>query len=108
MENIILAIFLGGFIVLIPMLLIYIRTFSEIVSYSNSKNMEVLGNRYENVYKLYADVGFLNELWTGANILEVKDNTMKVLLSKARGLLLAQLGLGFAMFILILLNGIIQ
>ncbi|MBQ0797926.1 MAG: hypothetical protein KBT63_01485 [Porticoccaceae bacterium] len=92
-------------VVEIVLLLVYARKLNELAEYSKSSGTAIFGSHYNSVYKLYSDLGFLNNLFSGDKFDLIEDQTLRVKLTATRKLLLTQLILGAAIFVLVIISG---
>lgn len=106
MNNLIILTIAILFITVVILLFSYVHSLSDIANYSKSKKIKVFGVNYENVYQVYSNLNFLNELWCGKNITNIDDLTLHSLLTKARSLLQYQLGIGFLIFMLFIASSL--
>lgn len=97
--------FFGFLILLVILFIVYTRRLNEIVTYSNERNLKVFGHSYKSVSFLYADISFLNELFSGEKIENCDDIELRRKLASTRRLFMIQLAICCVIFVGIIVNG---
>ena len=87
---------------------LYARRLGNLVSYSSRVNIEIHGTKYRSVTQLYADIGFLNALFSGIALEGATDQTQKKILHSLRKLPLTQLSLWLVLFFSFLLVSFVR
>jgi len=95
-------VFLASIVIIIVLLFLYARKLGAILSYSQSHDLPIFGQRYRSVLTLSADGYFLNELFSGKQIGDIDDSGLRDRLRIARKLLRLQIGLGLLVFFSVL------
>ena len=92
-------------VVEIVLLFIYVRKLSELANYSNSNKIAIFGSYYGSVYRLYSDLNFLNNLFSGENVNSIENQLLRDKLVSLRKLLITQLMLGLLIFLVVFIAG---
>lgn len=72
---------------------------------AHANSLSVFGVRYEHVYRLVSDIGFLNSLFAGKDISATDDNGLRLRLRALRRLSMSQLAVGLGIFAVGMVSG---
>jgi hypothetical protein len=108
MGEMMVIVFFGFLIFIGAYLIKYSRVLGSIVDYSNANSVDIFGARYKNLYHLYADISFMNELWKKGCHDSIDDQTLREYINNAHSMLRTQVYLGLVVVLIPLFNAIIK
>lgn len=87
MNSIVVILFFISIPLLGAYMVIYARKLASIAEYAHENQIEIFGAKYKNVYHLYGDISFLNNLWAQGCYEEIEDEVLTELVASAHKML---------------------
>ena len=97
MENLLFTIYVVLVIVAIALVWVQARAMGKAFAHAQEAELKIFGSNYRSLTHLYADIGFMNALWSGKAISN-SDPELQVHLKRARFGLRWSVAVGLLMF----------